>query len=1014
MANDTCSADMQEIWSLFAQEGRDNLALAETALLRLEQNRAETDQVAALFRAIHSFKGGARMMGLSVLESLSHHAEDLIALVRDEGVSLQADLIEALFAALDKSRVMLDQVLASGCDVEPIEAQATIDILQQLLIRYEPATADEPLPADRSEIVRGEEPIEVLAPAPIMIEPPTPDSIAPASTAPLSLTEFLHGAEQDLARLHAALEVTAIEPVQGLTQLQAVCSDLKCAAERLGFERLIDVLDELSGTAEVGASSPSLEELLNQLRKLELDLFEEITRIEEAAPDRSEQPDDSPAPDRTDIAWLFRHWHADRVFVDLARLRELTDQLDRLEQRFTADIDASRQIERLADEASVLLRALCHSCTFYHLDQAVHVTLALEDLYARVVQAELVLNAALTQLTRDYIDQLDDAIEAIREGEAPPLATLAALIDQIETVLYLHVDGPAHQVARSALEALDLPPQFQEVMTPEAWAQFGQSLQAGDQFYTVLADLEHGEALGQAFFEWSNSAGIHLITNVTIQDSAGPLFDFLIATQRSRESLSADIVQIDRSGQYMTLQECLLRQGAEPPRPLARQSAGKNDAPVDQPTSSGASIAAPVLARLIETAGELAVHHATLHRVAGRLTETELVEPILRAMQAAQGDWTRARYNLKALLNDWLEDVHTLGQVERDVGTALDQLQESTRQLRLVPAAELLAPLQQLVRDLGRQLNKTVELTTQGAELDIDRSAIEVVAEPLRQLVWFAVVHSIETVERRQALGKPAVGRIVVTVDPHDDHLQVVIEDDGRGLDRTLILQHVQELQWVDHQVGTADDLDLNLIFRPDFGRVGGLDGVDLSALDNQLQAHHGRLSVTSDPDYGSRFVVRLPLDMAVVDGMVVRAGSVRYVIPVSAIRRIVQPAATDLIHSSADGQHTLLRTDGEVVQIRALGREDSAGTSDHVMVIVNCEHGSVALAVDELIGRQQVMARPLQGHLSEVRDASGCALLGEGEVGMILNLSAVGSARSSIFDLPRHAAPKLEAAVLC
>src|SRR5512147_1613857 len=182
MVDDNRSAEMREIWALFAQEARDNLALAEMALLQLEQNRAEVDSVAALFRAIHSFKGGARMMGLSVVEALAHHAEDLIALVRDEGVALHTELIEALFAALDTSRGLLDQVLASGCDVDPSTTRALMDTLQQLLVHYQPASGEVSPVVDRSDSIDHAEPAEVSAPIASPIEPPE-------STVPLTLID---------------------------------------------------------------------------------------------------------------------------------------------------------------------------------------------------------------------------------------------------------------------------------------------------------------------------------------------------------------------------------------------------------------------------------------------------------------------------------------------------------------------------------------------------------------------------------------------------------------------------------------------------------------------------------------------------------------------------------------------------------------------------------------------------------------------------------------------------------
>ncbi len=136
---------------------------------------------------------------------------------------------------------------------------------------------------------------------------------------------------------------------------------------------------------------------------------------------------------------------------------------------------------------------------FFQLEPAVHLTLTLQDLFARVGQKELVFNATLTQMTREYVTALGSAIEQVQEGQDPSLESLVRLIEQAEGFLYTHTVTPEQQATRSVLDVLELPPDFQQVLTPEVLDQFGQALERNENFYTVLADLERNQALAENF-----------------------------------------------------------------------------------------------------------------------------------------------------------------------------------------------------------------------------------------------------------------------------------------------------------------------------------------------------------------------------------------------------------------------------------------------------------------------------------------------------------------------------------
>ncbi|HEX7588766.1 MAG TPA: Hpt domain-containing protein, partial [Anaerolineae bacterium] len=686
MAKKKRSAEMDEIWSLFAQEGKENLALAEDALLKLERAPDNLEQIKALFRAIHSFKGGARMMGLSVVESLAHHAEDLMALVRDHGVTLQSDMIELLLSVTDRLRGMLDYVLANGKDVEPGEAASLIEMLQQTISSHAPTIESQPTVQVQPNETPAVAPSANSAPSAepagtftdLSSETPTPSDAAnvavdlTAPDDPHELAEFLKKTESDLALLHAALDALALQAPDALEQIQSVTTNLKDAAHRMGYERLVAILDGLIRQARpeawADATPNAIAEQLLQLKKVELAVFEELTNIQDHA-----TPEAAEDSSWTDIAWLFRHWNAERVYADLARLTEIADALDQLTGQFTVETMILRQNEKAAEEAMVLLKATYHSCIFYHLDQAAHLSLALADIFGRIAQGELMVNDALTRLTRSYVANLGTAIDAIREGAEPPLEEFAKLIEQAQNFLYLHTDGPVFQVTRSVLDVLNLPVDFKEVMTPETMTKFSRALQRGEHFFTVLADLERDEALGAAFLTWSESEGVHLITNITVYRYNRTLFNFLLATPQTEDEVLVSLKKMDPEWQFLTLEACILREQVDRATQREDKPAQEIEAEAGAAVRSGAGISSELIENISETISTMVADHATLRRVLNRLADKDLLEMVLRITRDTQGNEARLRSELEDGLKEWTDGIHTSSQAESQASVALVQ-----------------------------------------------------------------------------------------------------------------------------------------------------------------------------------------------------------------------------------------------------------------------------------------------------------------------------------------------------
>lgn len=1019
--------ELEEIWSLFAEEGKEALDLVEETLLALESDPTHAGQVVKLFRAVHTFKGMARMMGLSVIESLAHRAEDLVALVRDEGVALTGAMIDLLLEVLDHSRVMLDHALTRRCDADAAQVAGLVGRLEAILAEH-PGTVPIPqepptesmlasVPDDMDDFagcVEDETPF-LVAPVPSADEASAvegdkasvsgEDVIDPV-TDPLYVQIFLDMAGDEMGRLRVALDTLADgEVAAGVQGVRAIADTLMHAAGQMGYAHLVTVLgalvtavDELEDEPRVVTLNELAHALSEELAALRngggaAEMSSECVPLRDGPPDLEGGVAAAGVPGISEAASLFRHWCLDRVCTDLARLGEVMDGLEELVGQFLMSGCALTGEEALAEEAAYLLRAIYQVCTFFRLEPAAHLTLALADLYVRVARGGMTAGESLLNFTRSAIAQLSHVVEAVRAGEAPELARFDAMRGQAEEMLHLHAESRVFQVIQAVLGGLDmpshgcLPSAFIEVMTRENLLAVGRALQDGKILYTVLADLNQAEMVGQAFYEWSRSDGVSLITSVTVYQDDRTLFNFLLATAEPQDAILETFAGMDPQGHYLSLEACVLREGASLNKSRDKDETVEDTAgihtvrdTVRRTQRAGASadgdwqrvrretiggfISASTEAPtgLVKDVGELVATRATLHRVVQRLAELDVLENVPRLVKRADGDWQRVREELERSLESWTGELHTLSQVDAEMGVALDRFQEQALALRARPAAEILAPLQRLVQDMARHQGKLVKLEVAGADVELDVGALDVLSDPVRRLVWFAVTHSIENPVQRQEAGKPAVGCVSIRMRKTANHVRVVIEDDGRGVDPQAVRDR------------------------------GDVEANDLSAISATLQAHRGRLSVVGEPGEGTRFSLELPLDTVVIDGMVVRAGGVHYVVPVGAIQRIVKPEKRQVVRSSADGNRSVLQLGEELVPIQTLvGDTVSHVPNDGLLLVIEGGKRGAALVVDELIGQQQVLIQPLQGYMADVPGVSGYALLGEGDVGMVLDLSQVG-----------------------
>lgn len=326
------------------------------------------------------------------------------------------------------------------------------------------------------------------------------------------------------------------------------------------------------------------------------------------------------------------------------------------------------------------------------------------------------------------------------------------------------------------------------------------------------------------------------------------------------------------------------------------------------------------------------------------------------------------------------------------------ELQTLAMSMRMVPLRGTFQKLKRLARDVAHRTGKLVTLECHGEETEVDRNLVEVIADPLVHMLRNAIDHGIETPVERLSAHKPEVGRITLRASQAGGNVVVELTDDGRGLNRARILAKAVHLGLVAPNAQLSDSSVWQLIFTPGFSTADQLTdvsgrGVGMDVVRNNIESMRGIVDIESTAGQGSRFTIRLPLTLSVTDGMLVRVGSERYVIPTSHIHLSFRPNPSQLNTVVGRGEVVVLRD--EVLPVLRLNHmlgisnalEDPA---EGILVVVGDDGTRSALLVDELLGQQQVVVKSLGEGLPPAEGIAGGAILGDGKVGLILDVAAL------------------------
>jgi len=330
----------------------------------------------------------------------------------------------------------------------------------------------------------------------------------------------------------------------------------------------------------------------------------------------------------------------------------------------------------------------------------------------------------------------------------------------------------------------------------------------------------------------------------------------------------------------------------------------------------------------------------------------------------------------------------------------INELQDIAMSIRMVPLSATFRKMNRIVHDMSKKLSKEVRLEIIGEETEVDKNIIECISDPLMHIVRNSIDHGIEPTEERKAKGKPDVGTIILEAKNVGGDVLIIIKDDGRGLDKRKILDRAKARGLMNRPESELTDKEIySYIFLPGFSTNENVTeysgrGVGMDVVAKNIGSIGGTVSVDSIPDKGATITLKIPLTLAIMDGMIVRIGNVSYTIPTLNIKESFKPKENDVIRDPDGNEIIMIR--GECYPVLRLNelykiKTDITSISDGIIVMVESEGKYLCIFVDALVGERQVVVKVLPKYIrnfKKIRGIAGCTLLGDGSISLILDIA--------------------------
>lgn len=334
-----------------------------------------------------------------------------------------------------------------------------------------------------------------------------------------------------------------------------------------------------------------------------------------------------------------------------------------------------------------------------------------------------------------------------------------------------------------------------------------------------------------------------------------------------------------------------------------------------------------------------------------------------------------------------------LRSVSEEIERLAGELRETMMVLRMVPVGSLFSRFRRLIHDLSRDTGKTIEFETEGEATEVDKTVIERLFDPMVHLIRNSCDHGLETPEDRAAAGKPAAGTVRLAAHQAGGEVVITIRDDGRGINRARVRAKAEANGLIQPDQPLSDHELLQMIFAPGFSTAAAVTnlsgrGVGMDVVKRTIEGLRGSIDVQSTEGEGSLIGLRIPLTLAIIDGLLVRVGTGRYVIPLTAVEECIELSLEDDLRHRGRSLITLREKLVPFLRLRELFATDTRPDPFQKIVVVSTPQGRVGLVVDQIIGNHQTVIKPMSALHRDAATFAGATILGDGEVALILDIA--------------------------
>lgn len=334
-----------------------------------------------------------------------------------------------------------------------------------------------------------------------------------------------------------------------------------------------------------------------------------------------------------------------------------------------------------------------------------------------------------------------------------------------------------------------------------------------------------------------------------------------------------------------------------------------------------------------------------------------------------------------------------LRSVSEEIERLSGELRDTMMVLRMVPVGSLFSRFRRLVHDLARETGKVIELVTEGETTEVDKTVIERLADPLVHLVRNSIDHGLETPEERRAAGKDEAGKIMLSARQAGGEVIITIKDDGRGINRERVRAKAEASGLIQPGAVLSDQDLLQLIFAPGFSTAAQVTnlsgrGVGMDVVKKTVETLRGAIDITSHAGEGSDVSLRIPLTLAIIDGLLVRVGTGRYVIPLSAVEECLELSLEEDLRSRGRSFISLRDSLVPFLRLRDLFRTGTKPDAHQKVVVISTGTERVGMVVDQIIGDHQTVIKSMSKLHHDVATFSGATILGDGSVALILDVA--------------------------